>query len=310
VVKYFALRLLQAVPVLIGITIVSFFLIHLVPGDPARIQLGTHASASQVAALRHQLGLDRPLFAEYVSFMKGVVRFDFGESLALHRPAGGVILTKMGATAILLLYSLFIALLLAVPMGVLAAVRHGKAADHAIRGAGLVFYVMPPFWLGLLLTLLFGLQLGWFPTEGYEVGIGGALRTLTLPALTLALFMAPLFIRSLRASVLDTLSRGFVEAARARGLSQRRVLFNHVLQNASLSTVTLVGLWIGAALSWIVVVENVFAIPGLGALLVSAVSARDFPMVQGIVFVMAVVVVMVNIATDLLYAVIDPRVRL
>jgi peptide/nickel transport system permease protein len=310
VARYVGIRCLQAIPVLIGITFVSFLLLQLVPGDPARIQLGTHASASQVAALRHELGLDRAFFDQYLSFLGGIAHFDFGESLTLHRPVGEVIWSRLGVTALLLLYSLLIALTLTVALGVLAAVRHGKPIDHAIRVFGLVFYVMPSFWLGLLLTLLFGLQLGWFPTVGYESGITGAFRTLTLPALTLALLMAPLFIRSLRASILDTLGRGFVEAAQARGFTQRRILFHHVLRVSSMSTVTLVGLMIGGVLSWLVVVENVFGLPGVGTLLVSAVSERDFPMVQGLAFVMAACVVVINLATDLMYAVIDPRVRL
>jgi peptide/nickel transport system permease protein len=310
VIKYVGLRCLQAIPVLFGITVVSFFLIHLVPGDPARIQLGTHASAQQVAALRHQLGLDRPLVDQYLSFVNGLVHFRFGESLSLHRSVAGVIGAKIGPTLQLLLYSLLISLLLTVVLGPLAAVRHRKLTDQTIRVLGLVFFVMPPFWFGLLLTLVFGLELGWFPTEGYESGLMGVLRSLTLPAVALACVMAPVLIRSLRASVLDVFGRGFVEAARARGFTSRRVLFNHVLQNASIPTVTLAGLLVGALLSWMVVVENVFAIPGLGTLLVSAVSARDFTMVQALVFVMAVMVVFINLVTDLLYAILDPRVRL
>lgn len=308
--RYVGLRCIQAIPVLIGISIASFLLIHLVPGDPARIQLGAHASPHQVEALREKLGLDRSLVAQYFSFLGGVVHFSFGESLSLHRSAGGVIGDKAGVTALLVCYSLVIALVLTIPLGVISAVRHGRLADQGIRLAGLVFYVMPPFWLGLLLTLLFGLKLGWFPTGGYEGSGFGALRSLTLPAFTLALFMAPVFIRSLRASVLDTLGRGFVEAASALGFSRRRVLFNHVLQNAALPTITLTGLMIGSVLGWIVVVESVFAIPGLGTLLVSAVSARDFPLVQGLVFTMGLAVIGINLITDLVYALMDPRVRL
>lgn len=308
--KYVGLRLMQAIPVLIGITIASFVLIHLVPGDPARIQLGPRATEVSVRALDRQLGLDRPLLSQYWAFLAGATHLDFGESLALHRAVGGLIGSRAGVTALLMSYSLLISLLATVPFALLAAVKRDRAADHAIRIVGMTLYVMPVFWMGLLLSLVFGLELGLLPTGGYGHGAVGALRSLTLPALTLALVMAPLFVRSLRASIVQTLDAGFVEAARARGFSQRRVLFGHVLRNASISTVTVVGLTVGALVSGTVVVENVFAIPGLGGLLVSSVSARDFPTIQGLVVVLALAVVLINLVTDLAYAAIDPRVRL
>jgi peptide/nickel transport system permease protein len=310
VLKYVGLRLLQAIPVLIGITIASFFLIHLVPGDPARVQLGPRATAAAVAHLDHQLGLDRPLWDQYKTFLAGAVHLSFGESLALHRAVGGLITSRIGVTALLIGYSLVISLLLTIPFAIISAVRRDRAADHAIRVVGMTLFVMPVFWLGLLLSLIFGLELRVFPTGGYVPGVSGALRSLTLPALTLALVSAPLFVRSLRASLIQTLDTGYIEAARARGFSERRVLFSHCLRNASISTVTLVGLTIGWLVSGTVVVENVFAIPGLGTLLVSSVSARDFPTIQGLVVVLALAVVLINLATDLGYAVIDPRVRL
>ena len=199
--KYVGLRLLQTLPVLFGITIVSFLLIHLVPGDPARIQLGPHANDAQVLALRRQLGLTRPLLAQYLSFLGGAVHMHFGESLALHQPVGRLIGSRMGATGLLLLYSLVVSLVLTVPFAMLAAVKRDRLADHAIRVVGMVFFGMPIFWLGLLLILLFGLELGWLPAGGYEHGFVGEVRSLTLPAVTLGLVMAPLFVRSLRASI-------------------------------------------------------------------------------------------------------------
>jgi peptide/nickel transport system permease protein len=308
--KYVGLRLLQAIPVLIGVTVASFLLIHLVPGDPARIQLGPRATASAVRQLDRQLGLDHPLASQYVSFLAGAVRLHFGESLALHQSVGGLIGSRVGMTALLMLYSLLVSLVLTVPFALVAAVRRDRAADHAIRVVGMTLFVMPVFWLGLLLSLVFGLELGWLPTGGYSGGVTGALRSLTLPAVTLGLVMAPLFLRSLRASLVQTLDAGFVEAARARGFSQRRVLLRHCLRNASISTVTVVGLTMGALVSGTVIVENVFAIPGLGTLLVSSVSARDFPTIQGLVVVLALAVIVINLLTDLAYAAIDPRVRL
>jgi peptide/nickel transport system permease protein len=308
--KYVGIRVLQAIPVLFFIMLASFLLIHLVPGDPARIQLGSHAPQSQVEALRRQLGLERPLIAQFWTFVTGAVHLSFGESLSLHQSVGTVIRSKAGLTTMLMLYSLLISLVLTVPLGILAAVKRDRPVDHVIRVVGMVFFVMPSFWLGLLLALVFGLVLGVLPTGGYETGFGGEIRSLTLPALALGLVMAPLFLRSLRAGVIQMLDKGFVEAARARGFSQRRVLFGHVLRNASISTVTLVGLTVGALLSWTLVVENVFALPGLGSLLVAAVSARDYPLIQGLAVVLAVGVVIINLLTDLAYAAIDPRVRL
>jgi peptide/nickel transport system permease protein len=310
VLKYIGARLLQTLPILLAITIGSFFLIHLVPGDPARIQLGPHATYAQVAALRHVLGLDRPVVDQYWSFLTGAVRLHFGESLSLHQSVGALIRSRIGATALLVLYSLLVSILVTVPLGVIAAVRRDRLADHAIRVFGMVFFGMPIFWLGLLFILLFGLELRWFPPGGYGHGFGGIVKSLTLPAVVLGLAMAPLFVRSFRASIIQTLDSGFVEAARARGFSERRVLFRHVLRNASISTVTLVGVTISLLLSWTVVIENAFAIPGLGALLVSSVSARDFPTIQGLVVVLSVAVVAINLLTDLAYAAIDPRVRL
>ncbi|HEV7941541.1 MAG TPA: ABC transporter permease [Solirubrobacteraceae bacterium] len=308
--KYVGLRLLQAIPVLFGITIASFILIHLVPGNPARIQLGPRATAVAVRQLDRRLGLDRPLLSQYITFLTGAVHLSFGESLAFHQPVGGLIRSKVGATTLLMLYSFLISLLLTIPFALLAAVKRERAADHAIRIVGMTLFVMPVFWLGLLLALVFGLELGLLPTGGYGSGFGGALRSLTLPAVTLGLVMAPLFLRSLRASVIQTLDAGFIEAARARGFSEHRVLFRHCLRNASISTVTVIGLTMGALVSGTVVVENVFAIPGLGTLLVSSVSARDFPTIQGLVVVLALAVVLINLLTDLAYAAIDPRVRL
>lgn len=307
--RYVGSRVVQAIPVLFGITLFSFFLIHLVPGDPARIQLGPHAPISQVAALRRQLGLDQPLLQQYLSFVGGAVKFSFGQSLAEHRSVSSLISARIGVTALMMGYSLVVSLIVTVPLGILAAVKRDHPVDHAIRMVGMVFFGMPIFWLGLLLILLFGLQWRMLPTGGYEAGITGALRSLTLPAVTLGLGMAPLFLRSLRASIIQTLDAGFVEAARARGFTERHVLFRHVLRNASISTVTLVGVTIGGLLSFTVVLENVFAIPGLGELLASSVAARDYPTIQGLVMVLAIAVVAINLLTDLAYAVIDPRVR-
>lgn len=308
--KYIVRRIFHSLPVLLSISIGSFILIHLVPGDPARIALGPRAPLAEIAALKRQLGLNRPLTDQYLSFLSGAVKFSFGESLTYHQPVGTLITAHLGVTFLLMAYSLVLSVAITIPLAVIAAVKRERVVDHTIRLVGMIFFVMPPFWLGLLFVLIFGLELGWLPTGGYDSGLGGAIRSLTLPAVTLALGMAPLFLRSLRASIIQTLDVGFVEAARARGLSERRILYRHVLRNASISTVTLIGLTIGGLVSATVVIEQVFALHGLGPLLVSSVSARDFPMIQGVTLVMAATVVAINLLTDLVYAAIDPRVRL
>lgn len=308
--KYTAARIVHSLPVLISISIASFILIHLVPGDPARIALGPRATLAAVATLKRELGLDQPLVSQYLSFLGGAVKLNFGESLTYHQAVRKLITARVGVTCLLMLYSLVISILITVPLAVFSAVRRERPADHVIRMVGMTFFVMPVFWLGLLLALVFGLELGWLPTGGYSSGVFGALRSLTLPAVTLALGMAPLFLRSLRASIIQMLDSSFVEAGRARGLSERRILYRHVLRNASIATVTLIGLTIGGLVSLTVVVEEVFALHGLGPLLVSSVSARDFPTIQGVVLVMATAVVVINLLTDLAYAAIDPRVRL
>jgi peptide/nickel transport system permease protein len=310
VLKYVLLRLAQSVPTLIAITLAGFLLIHLVPGDPARIILGPRATERSVAALRHSYGLDASLTTQYARFLRGAVHLDFGQSFSNHSSVASVILARLGPSAMLIGYSMVIALALAVPLAVLAAVKQDHAPDHVIRVIGMAVFAMPPFWLGLVLVLTFGLELGLLPTSGYGDGFAGHVRSLTLPALTTGLVAAPWFLRSLRASTIEALRSGYVEAARARGLSERRVLSRHVLRIALLPTVTVVGLSVGYLVSANVVVENVFGIPGLGSLMVSAVGSRDFPLIQGLVVILGVAVVLVNLATDLAYALIDPRVRL
>jgi peptide/nickel transport system permease protein len=308
--RYAALRLLQAVPVLIGITFVSFLLIHLTPGDPARAVLGVQAEPQAVEAMHRELGLDRPLLSQYGDFLEGAVQFDFGTSIKLNASVSSLIGSHVMASVWLVAYGTLIALAIAVPLAVISARRHDRAPDHAIRIGGMVLYAMPPFWLGLLLVLVFGLELGWLPTSGYGDSPGQQFRSLTLPALTIGLIYAPLLLRTLRASLLETLDADFVEAARARGLTERRVLYRHVLRNSSIPTITLAGLLVGFLVSATVVIENVFSIPGLGSLLVSAVQVRDFPLIQGLTVVFALAVVIINLITDMVYALVDPRVRL
>ena len=307
---YILRRIFQAIPVLIGITLATFVLIHLVPGDPARIVLGVQATPKAVATLNAQLGLDQPLITQYVNFVTGALTLDFGDSIIQKTSIGPILGERIPVTAFLLIYSVVIAIVVAVPLAVLSAIRKNRPADHAIRLFSMVTFAMPSFLLGLLLILLFGLQLGWLPTSGYGEGFTGHLRSLTLPALTVGLYLAPILLRTLRVGIIETLDTEFIEAARARGLSERRILFKHVLRNSLVSTVTILGLNIGFLLSGLVIIENVFALPGLGSELVNAILQRDYPMVQALALVFGVAVVLINLLTDLAYAKLDPRVRL
>jgi peptide/nickel transport system permease protein len=307
---YILRRVLQAIPVLIGITLASFLLIHLIPGDPARIVLGAHATPSAIATLNAQLGLDQPLFGQYWDFLSGAVTLDFGDSITQKTAIGPLLGEKTPVTLFLLLYSVVISILVAVPLAIASALRRNRATDHAIRLFSMVTFAMPSFLLGLLLILFFSLKLGWLPTAGYGEDFLGHLRGLTLPAITVGLYLAPILLRTLRVGIIETLGTEFVEAARARGLSERRIVLKHVLRNSLVSTVTVLGLNIGFLLSGLVIIENVFALPGLGSELVNAVLAQDYPMIQALTLIFGFAVVAINLLTDLAYAKLDPRVRL
>jgi peptide/nickel transport system permease protein len=303
-------RLLEVIPVLIGITLVAFAVIQLVPGDPARIQLGPRATPEAIAALTHQLGLDRSLPAQYWEFVSGAATFSFGESFRFRQPVGEVIGPRIGPSAFLIGYSLLVALLIAVPLAILSAKRRDRWPDHLVRLFTTTTFAMPSFWLGLLLVLIFGLELGLLPTSGYGDTTLEHVQSLTLPAITVGLWLAAPLLRSLRTSLIDNLDAEYTEATRARGLRERRVLLKHVLRNSVISTVTLMSLMVGVLLSGTVVIENVFSIPGLGSLLVNSVTARDYAVVQALTLLFGFTVVLVSLLTDLLYAAIDPRVRL
>ncbi len=235
---------------------------------------------------------------------------DFGESITQHTGVGGLLSERIPVTLYLLLYSVLISIVVAVPLAVASARRRNRAADHAIRFFTMFTFAMPSFLLGLLLILIFSLNLELLPTSGYGNGFIGHLRSLTLPAITVGLYLAPILLRTLRVGIIETLGTEYVEAATARGLSRRRILYKHVLRNSLVSTVTVLGLNIGFLLSGLVIVENVFALPGLGSELVSAIGSRDYPTIQALTLIFGVAVVAINLFTDMLYAVLDPRVRL
>ena len=308
VLSYILGRLVQMVPVVLGVVLIAFLTIQLVPGDPVRIMLHGRATEDVIAAAHARLGLDQPVPVQFARFVWNAVQGDLGTSIIQQAPVTAIILERLGVSLFLLTYSTLIAVLFAVPLAILSAARHGRPIDHAIRIGGMIGFAMPPFWMGLLLMLLFGLALGLFPISGYGRGSLGHIVHLTLPSLTIALFLAPILIQSLRGSMLQVMTSDYVEVARAKGLSERRILVKHVLRNALIPTITVLAVNIGWLLSGAVIVEYVFSIPGLGSLLVRAVGFRDYPVIQGLALVFAMLVVIVNLLADLAYMLVDRRV--
>jgi peptide/nickel transport system permease protein len=307
---YLARRALHALLVLFVVTLAAFLLIHLVPGDPVRITLGAHAPPDAVRRVRHELGLDRSLAAQFGSFLSGIPRGDFGTSINTQRPVGEIILPRILPSVFLLVYGTLISLVVAVPLGIFSALYRNRPADHSIRVVATVGLAMPSFWFALLLVEVFSLRLGLFPVSGYGKGFLGHLESLTLPAITIGIYLAPLIIRTLRSSLIETLSADFITSARARGFAETRVIGKHALRNALIATITILAINIGYLISGSVVIENVFGIPGLGSLLVSAIQMRDFPTVSALTLLFGALVILVNLLADLSYAVVDPRIRL
>ncbi len=302
---YLISRLLMAVWVIFGVTSLVFFLIHWVPGDPVEIMLGESASGADREALRSALGLDRPLLEQWRSFLGGVVSLDLNNSLYYRRPVIELLDARYAATAWLALVALAIALLIAIPMGVMAAQHQGSAWDKGAMGFSLLGVSIPNFWLGPLLVLVFSLGLGWFPVSGRD-----GVLSVVLPALTLGTALAAVLSRMVRSSLLEVLGEDYIRTARAKGLSTLRVLTRHGLRNAWLPILTLLGMQLGALLGGAVVTETVFNWPGVGSLLIESIQRRDYPVVQGCVLLISLSYVVINLVTDLVYAWVDPRIRL
>ena len=307
-IGYILRRLLQMIPVIIGITLFAFLFIQLLPGDPIQTMLGGKASPEVIAAAHAKFGLDDPLPTRYLLFLRNAIQGDLGLSITQRTPVTSLIGDRLPPSLFLLVYSTLISILLAVPLAMVAARRSDQSLDHVIRISGMVTISMPPFWLGLLFILLFGLLLQLFPISGWGTDFLGHIHSLFLPAFVIGLGLAPILIQSLRASLLDVLRAEFIEAARAKGLSPNRIMLRHVLRNALIPTVTVLAVNVGWLIGGSVVVENVFSIPGIGRLLIQSVLARDYPTIQGLTLVFGILVIFVNLLADLSYAVIDPRV--
>lgn len=307
---YLVKRLIVSIVVLIGIALLTFLMIHLIPGDPAKIQLGVHATPEAIEQLHHRWGLDRSWPEQFWLYLGNIVTLNFGESTAFSSGISELIGNRVGPSAAILIYGILISLLLGVPLAIFAALRQGGVIDNAIRVVTTFTFAMPPFWLGLMLALLLGFELKWFPISGYEGGLGGILRTCTVPALTIGLGLLVIVVRNLRASLVTVLNSEYIEAARARGYGEFRVVARHAMKNSVVGTITILASLFGFLVGLLVLVENVFQIPGAGTLLVQAVSKRDYQLVQTLVFLSGAVVVVIGFLADIAYAWLDPRIRL
>jgi ABC-type dipeptide/oligopeptide/nickel transport system permease component len=303
-IRFLIRRLLLTVPVLLGVATLVFSLIHLVPGDPVVAMLGETAAPDDVARMRARLGLDRPLATQYVSFLTGIGRGDLGTSLRTSQPVVSAIAERMPATFELALAAMLVATLIAIPLGIIAAVRAGSGVDHAATTVALIGISMPNFWLGPLLAIFFAVQLGWLPVSGR-----GTPAHLVLPAITLGAPLAAVLARITRASVIEELRELYVLAARARGVSRARAVLRHAFRNSLIPIVTVLGLQFGAVLTGAVITETIFAWPGVGRLLIQSITARDYPAVQGCILLIAATYVFMNLLVDVVYGYLDPRIR-
>jgi len=304
VLRFLARRLALTFLVLLGVATLVFSLIHLIPGDPAQAMLGEAASPQDVEELRQKLGLDRPLVEQYGHFVGGLLRGDLGTSLRTGLPVTAQILERMPATLELAAAAMVVAVMIAIPLGIAAAVRRGTAVDHTAMVLALSGVSIPNFWLGPLLAIIFAVELGWLPVSGR-----GTWAHLVLPALSLGAALAAILARMMRASLLEELRELYMLAARARGASRARAVLRHAFRNSLIPVVTIIGLQFGAVLTGAVITETVFAWPGIGRLLIQSIGFRDYPLVQGCILLIAVTYVAVNLLTDLLYGVLDPRIR-
>lgn len=310
---YIVKRLLSTIPVLFVVSLVIFFIIHITPGDPAAAILGMEATEAQIEELNKELGFDRPIVEQYVSWVAGVFRGDLGNSIFMKMPVTEAIAEHVGPTLSLAILAQVIAIILAIPFGMVAAYKRGSATDATLMGMSLFGMAVPSFLLGLLLMLVVGVKLQWLPVAGYaplEKGFSEHLKYLILPAISLGAIQAALITRMTRSSMLDVLNLNYIKTARSKGLQEWRVLLKHAFRNAFLPILTVIGQTFGTLVTGAVVVETIFNIPGLGQLIMNSITRRDFTVIQGVVMTVTVMYIFINLVIDLLYGAIDPRVRL
>ena len=308
--KFVLYRPIQLLPVLFGISLVTFVLVHALPGDPVRAFLGPKASAETVERIRAQYGLDRPVLVQYLYFLRNLSKGEIGTSVIYRMPVGRLVVERIDVTVMLLVYGVMLALLLTVPLAVLATLYEGRWQDHLIRvfsTAGLGF---PAFWLGIMLIILLSVRLGLFPVSGYGEGFLSHLHHLFLPALAIALPLSAVLTRNLRASLIGELRADYVSAARAKGIPERWIFRRHVFPNSLIPTVNLLGVNLGWLIGGTVIIESVFAVPGLGSLLVTSIFTRDYMVVLGVTLTFALATVLVNFIVDVVTVALDPRIEL
>ncbi|MBY5313649.1 ABC transporter permease subunit [Rhizobium leguminosarum] len=308
--KFVLTRPLQFLPVIFGISVITFILVRLIPGDPARNILGTRATPAALASIRAQYGLDQPMWLQYVYFLKNLANGEMGKSILYKIDVLKLIVTRIEPTLALVVSSVVLSVLIAVPMSAIAARNAGRAPDHAVRIVSTFGIGFPPFWLGLMLIILFSVELGVLPVSGYGATIGDKLSHLVLPSLTVALSLSTVLTRSLRAAMIEQLKSDVATAARARGMPEGIVFWRHVLPNSLVPTINLLAVNIGWLIGGTVVVESVFALPGMGQLLVRAIFSRDYMVVQGVAMVFACATVLINFIADIVTVAVDPRVKL
>ena len=308
--RYIGWRLFQVVPVVFGVSIVAFMLVRLIPGDPAIAILGTRATPELIARVHDQLGLGLPLWQQYSNFLGAAIHGDFGISFFYQTGVTDIVLPRIGVTLALIAYATLLSLLIAVPLAAVAASRRGGATDQGIRLAATTSLGIPSFWLGIILLLIFSVRFRLFPIAGAGTGALDSIWHLTLPALTIALSISPILVRSLRSSLIEVLRADFVTTGRAAGLRAWTLRWNYVMRNSLMPLITVLSLNVGWLIGGTVVIEQVFSIPGLGSLLISSISTRDYAIIQLVTLVLAFVVIAVNLVTDLVYVALDPRVSL
>jgi len=309
---YLVRRILETIPVMLIVAVLVFMMLRLAPGDPASIIAGDAATAADIADIRQSLGLDEPIIKQFFIWAGNMLSGDLGESFAYKRTVESLVLERLEPTVALATLTIIMACAIAVPLGTLAAYRQGSWTDRFVMGMSVIGFSVPVFVIGYILIYVFSVKLGWFPVQGYQrisEGFGGFLHRLILPAVALSVIFVALIARMTRTSVLEVLNEDYVRTARAKGLSEFRVVVQHALRNAAVPIVTVIGIAIAVLIGGVVVTESVFAIPGLGSLTVDAVLARDYPTVQAVILLFSFAYVLINLAIDLIYTIVDPRIR-
>lgn len=308
--NYLLKRIIQIIPVLIIVSILIFFMIRLIPGDPALIRLGDKATPQMVEILRREMGLDKPIIVQYVIFMKNLLKLDLGDSLHYHVPIVDLLKKRMVVTLFLTAVTFIFSVVISFPLGFLSGIKENKIQDQIVRTAALIALSMPQFWVGLILMILFAVSINLFPVGGWGETWAQHLRAIILPAFTQSLMTAALLTRNLRNSVVDILKMDYVNFARSKGLDNKIVKSRYIIKNAMIFYITLISMRVAYMLGGSIIIETVFALPGVGALMISSIYTRDYAVIQGIVLIFALLVMIINILTDLAYTYLDPRVRL